>query len=417
MVTRDDLLFSQRSLLQVLLNHLASVKEKVSSISKDQFLANSDDQVIDNVFSQMEILPLAIYPDQAILSDPRETKIQRRNNLLDEVILVDSVETELSIPYSGDTDLWRYQPSNYDHNPPRGSVVPSRGNDQAGALKIKLLYSQKEFSGGDAVNREIDSILGSIDRYIQSVKRDIEAHNKKLKDDIARKVHQRREQLGAINEAVQKIKIPIRRRDGAPDITKLPIRKKILEPLKSKKQSDPEYAISDEIYEYILDVIRHEGISFERTPTTFAIHDEEELRDILLAHLNSHFEGQVSGETFRKKGKTDICIEFENRAAFVAECKCWNGGKALLEAIDQLLGYLTWRDVKAALVIFNKSVAGFKQIQDKVLEIIQEHPNCVNAERLPSGSEWKLVLRSEEDINRLITVRVFLFNLYTSQGK
>jgi len=414
MVTRDDLLFSQRSLLQVLLNHLASVKEKVSSISKDQFLANSDDQVIDNVFSQMEILPLAIYPDQAILSDPRETKIQRRNNLLDEVILVDSVETELSIPYSGETYLWKYQPSNYDHNPPRGTVVPNRGNDQAGELKIKLLYTQKEFNGGDAVNREIDSILGSIDRYIQSVKRDIKAHNKKLKEDITRKVHQRRKQLGAIKEAVQKIKIPIRRRDDAPDVTKLPIRKKIIEPLKSKKHSDPEYAISDEIYEHILNVIRHEGISFERTPTTFAVHDEEELRNILLAHLNSHFEGQASGETFRKMGKTDICIESENRAAFVAECKLWKGGKALLEALDQLLGYITWRDVKAALVLFNKDVAGFKKIQEKVLGILQDHPNCVRVENLFNDSEWQLILKSKEDPERLITVRVFLFNLHTS---
>jgi hypothetical protein len=161
-------------------------------------------------------------------------------------------------------------------------------------------------------------------------------------------------------------------------------------------------------------VLRHEGISFERTPTTYAVHDEEELRDILLAHLNSYFKGQATGETFRKNGKTDICIEFENRAAFVAECKLWRGNQAVIEAINQLLGYLTWRDVKAALIIFNKDVAGFKQIQDKVLNILREHPNCVRAEFLPGTSEWRMILRSREDAERLITLRVLLFNLYTT---
>ena len=37
-------------------------------------------------------------------------------------------------------------------------------------------------------------------------------------------------------------------------------------------------------------------------------------------------------DRFRKKGKTDIRIEFENRAAFVAECKLWKGEKKILEA-------------------------------------------------------------------------------------
>lgn len=62
-----------------------------------------------------------------------------------------------------------------------------------------------------------------------------------------------------------------------------------------------------------------------------------------LAHLNGHFGGNAAGERFRRKGKTDICIEFEHRAAFVAECKLWKGPKAFGEAIDQLLGYLMSR--------------------------------------------------------------------------
>jgi hypothetical protein len=206
----------------------------------------------------------------------------------------------------------------------------------------------------------------------------------------------------------------LEKRNGVPDFTELPIRRRIVEPLPSQKKSEQEYGISDKDYDLILNVIHHEGISYERTPKTFAVHGEEELRDILLAHLNSYFKGAAAGETFRKKGKTDICIEFKNRAAFVGECKLWKGDKALLEAIDQLLRYLTWRDVKAALIVFNKDVAGFKQIQEKTLNILQSHSNCVHAECVSKDCEWHMILKSKDDAERMIAVRIFLFNLNTS---
>lgn len=59
--------------------------------------------------------------------------------------------------------------------------------------------------------------------------------------------------------------------------------------------------------------------------------EEEQLRNLILANLNSLFKGTANGECFRKHGKTDICIEYENRSAFVAECKIWSGIKNFLE--------------------------------------------------------------------------------------
>lgn len=72
------------------------------------------------------------------------------------------------------------------------------------------------------------------------------------------------------------------------------------------------------------------GTSMEKTARTYYNNQEEELRDILLAALNTHYES-ATGETFRKIGKTDIQIEFENKAAFIGECKIW-GGERLLRA-------------------------------------------------------------------------------------
>jgi hypothetical protein len=136
----------------------------------------------------------------------------------------------------------------------------------------------------------------------------------------------------------------------------------------------PEPAISNEVYEDILAVIRHAGASFEGAPQTYVPLGEEGLRDNVLSHINVLYEGKATGETFRKYGKSDIRLEEESRSAFVAECKLWGGQKILLEALSQLLGYTTWRDCKAALVLFNKSVAAFSSVQETIAAALPTHP-------------------------------------------
>lgn len=55
---------------------------------------------------------------------------------------------------------------------------------------------------------------------------------------------------------------------------------------------------------------------------------------------------------FNGDGKTDLLLPWNNRNAFVGECKFWRGPKSCRDAIDQLLGYLVWQDTKAALILF-----------------------------------------------------------------
>ena len=81
-------------------------------------------------------------------------------------------------------------------------------------------------------------------------------------------------------------------------------------------------------------------------------------RDHLLLYLEPRYEGSATGETFNSTGKTDILIRHENSNAFIAECKFWTGQKGYLETITQLLGYLTWRDSKAAVVEHNLCLCG-----------------------------------------------------------
>jgi len=134
----------------------------------------------------------------------------------------------------------------------------------------------------------------------------------------------------------------------------------------------------------------------------------------MLAHLNGHYQGGATGETFRLSGKTDIRIEDNNRAAFVAECKVWRGAKELGTAVDQLLSYLTWRDCKAAIIVFNKNNAKFTEILTKIPEVLRSHPKFKKDFGQKTEGEWRFVMTSLEDELRQIIVTVFAFNVYVA---
>ena len=111
----------------------------------------------------------------------------------------------------------------------------------------------------------------------------------------------------------------------------------------------------------------------EANARTFNKNDEEEIRDFIISTLGTHYENMVTGETFRKKGKTDILIIFDNKAAFIGECKIWHGIKKFSEAVDQLFGYSTWKDSKTALIVFNKDNKDFSMLHKTVEQWIIDH--------------------------------------------
>jgi len=138
---------------------------------------------------------------------------------------------------------------------------------------------------------------------------------------------------------------------------------------------------------------------------------EEHLRDHILLTLDPNFEfGSASGETFNKTGKTDIQLRYDSSVVFVAECKFWTGEKGFLSTIDQLLGYLTWRDSKTSVVIFvnNKN---FSSVLDTSKEAIKNHPNYIS-EKSASDDNWTNYRFSlPDDPNKEIQMALQMFHL------
>ena len=411
---RPGCLFSDGDLFAALEGHFAKIDDKVNAIPERQFLKTDDDAVVEHVASELEVQPIELHEDAKTM-EHRETTVDVTGRFEyfarpgEGPVLVPGLEVTVSVPFTGDPGLWKLRPSQWRTTFPCGQVRRP-GNDGVGYLDITLKQPSK--TEPDAFKHGLEATLGDVRFYLASQRKQVEQNNQQLRDRVRQAVVTRRERLASHASVVDALNIPLKERPGAPDMSLISVKRRVVKPLPPAPNEPPEPGISHEDYERILSIIRHEGRSFEATPKTFAKHDEEELRDIILAHLNGHFQGGATGETFRRTGKTDIRIEDKDRAAFVGECKVWRGQAELSRAIDQLLSYLTWRDCKAALVVFNKDVAGFSGIQDKLPQTIEAHGNFVKALPCDQTGEWRYHLRSMADDQRLVTLHVFLFDLF-----
>ena len=281
-----------------------------------------------------------------------------------------------------------------------------------GSLRISI--SLPHDAEPERFKESYDRELRLIGEYVDRARTQVAAYNESLETLVRQAVTHRRTRLGKHAGIADLLDIPLAAKGGAPSIAPVPIeiRRPPPLPVPPKTGLAPEPGITDETYERILHFIRHQGRTFERTPGTYALHDEEGLRNIILAQLNGHFEGAAMGEVFRGSGKTDICIETDSRAAFVGECKMWTGPASLSGALDQLLGYLTWRDSKASVLVFNTRNKNFSKILPAVPDAIRGHSLFLRDLPCEETGEWRVLMRSEEDEGRRVTVHVFLFDLY-----
>lgn len=165
-----------------------------------------------------------------------------------------------------------------------------------------------------------------------------------------------------------------------------------------------------EQYEQALKIMQDMTLVMERSPDAFKTMNEEALRQHFLVQLNGQFEGKATGETFNMAGKTDILLREGERNVFIAECKFWKGSKAFGEAIDQLLGYATWRDSKTAILVFNRGTET-STVLAGIDATAKAHANFKRAVQWPHESGFRYVFHANGDINRELILTLLVFHV------
>ena len=170
--------------------------------------------------------------------------------------------------------------------------------------------------------------------------------------------------------------------------------------------------MQDQVYKDIKEVLYNSGRSIERKPSLYLGKHEEDLRDVFLLFLESRYEAASGiGEAFNKKGKTDILLKYAKDGSnlFVAECKFWKGQKSFLLAIDQLLGYLTHRDSKTALMMFVDQKE-FITIIKTIKEAIKDHQYFYRYVKDTYDHSLSYEFMLPEDSKKIIQIEVMLFH-------
>lgn len=248
------------------------------------------------------------------------------------------------------------------------------------------------------------------------LREDCEAFNAGLISHILSEIKSRKQKLLGTKKKLESRGVPLRKKTEVAETFSVPapiLRKKIklAKPEVSVEKIQPEPILDDKSYHQILKLINDVGKNFERMPSVYSNKKEEDLRDHILMILDPNFQmGSATGETFNKKGKTDIQLRFDSSVVFIAECKFWSGKVGFHKTIDQLLGYLTWRDSKSAIVIFVQN-KDFTKVLDEIKNSAENHPNFIKFDDMKDESWYNFTFHLVGDEERHLNLAVLAFHL------
>jgi len=197
-------------------------------------------------------------------------------------------------------------------------------------------------------------------------------------------------------------------RKNAPETYRIPADPIQLK-LKDLPKSSPK--LHEDHYEHILKVCGNMAEVMERSPTAFKKISEPSLRFHFLVQLNAQFEGGATAETFNLGGKTDIRIHWEGKVIFIAECKYWKGEASYSATIDQLLDYVTWRDTKVAILVFNTN-KDFTNVLKEIDAATCKHANFIRADQeYKHNSGFRYIMKNKNDHDREFVITVLGFDV------
>jgi hypothetical protein len=403
---REDLLFYGRSLSDLVFGYPELLAKEIAETDRNTILNSSLSDIADHFISKFTFDIPRLRLDLAHQLDPRDVPIDvsyDRSRFFHEdgPHHLQGTLFTLVVPFEGDADFFGMQPSRFYSLGVRGEVS---GN-------MLLFHHQQLDPDAQAVKRDFDQRIAQVRESLETQRVDTQQWNAKLPETVRGLLEARKKKILEAMKLAESLEYPVKKREGA--TYPVPVtRKRIVVDMPRPKPGSyaPEPELRPEVYEEILHVIKSLSITMERSPSAFATMGEEHLRDHILVSLNGQFEGAATSETFNRSGKTDILIRVKDRNVFIAECKFWDGPKSLIAAIDQILSYLSWRDTKVALIVFNRR-KDVSAVLAAIPETVSKHPLFKKRLEYKAEGAFRFLLGQKDDRNRDLILTVLVFDV------
>jgi len=404
----NEPLFSGGRLYNALRNQDAKMLSEIDSLEEERMLRTSEQDLCGYFFKKYKVNAIEIDElDIQVETDDARIDVSRRMEYVaygePGPIYATGTKFTYYIPFTGDSELFKLRPSTQSTVLPRAEV---RDNE------LVMTYEEPAATVS-RIQESFTSDLETLKEYLEWVEEDVAPFNASLSDKVSKAINARRDKLLQDRELAVQTGFKLRRREDAPKPYVTPQVNRRISPKLPSMSSEPyllEPTLATEDYEHILSVISNMVVVMERSPKAFKDMNEEDLRQHFLVQLNGHYEGQATGETLDYEGKTDILIRVENKNIFIAECKFWSGAKGLSDALDQLQSYTTWRDVKTALIVFNRDTS-MSTVLKMIPQTAKSHPNYKSKEPYDSNSGFRYIFRHEDDPERDMIVTVLVFDI------
>ncbi len=265
---------------------------------------------------------------------------------------------------------------------------------------------------------QVKTSIETIKQMLNSINVDLLQQQPAFKSRVLEIVRQRKLEVSKNNnyfeQQMKELGIEIKKRSDAIE----PINVQVKHSVQILREKTPQSSTPSEpqlTYKSVTDIvglIDQSGKGFETSPSTYSTLAEEQLRDIIVGHLNAVFEiNAATRETFSKKGKTDIFLNTPGGVVLIAECKIWGGQKLYSETIDQLFGYLTWRHTIGIMITFSRN-KGLTKVYNEAAESTKCHPSFRNDFSLKTQTYFISNHEHPNDLEKTIEVHHLFFDLY-----
>ena len=406
---RPNYLFSQFETFMIQGGIKRSLQEEIAAYYPDKLLNTNVDDLTE-YFVQKFSMETPVLNEDSMTVDQKEIQIDVSNDpsrvahhMQRGPVYVTGTEITLEVPFAGDPSFFNIRPSTFNSMAPLGKLS---GNHVVFQMKGDQLQPSQ-------VNDNIQQWLSNIKQHLKWHEDGFRGFNETIERDARLAIDQRRAKLLQSQNLVSGLGISLKRRPNSENTYVAPeIKRKLAPkmPLATPEQFKPEPLLEEYEYQHILSIIENMSKTMERDPSAYYSLGEENIRTQFLVNLNGHYQGSASGETFNFHGKTDIIVRSGDRNIFIAECKFWGGAVQLTSTITQLLGYLSWRDSKAAVIIFNRN-KNLSSVLSQIPAIVEAHPNYKSSAGQKSPTSFRYRFSHKDDPAKVIVITVMAFDV------
>jgi len=395
-------------------HQLQEMQKAVGTLDGNRLLNTSVEDLVLYFVDKFQIEIPSLLTDD-IVADQRETHIDvsRDHNRMifdrSKPFHIAGTEVEIDIPFTGEAEAFKVQPTTYTLSPPQAEV---RGN----SLILTIVGTDLD---AERVRNDIDRTVNEIQSHLSTLRQNAQGLRAQLPTQARSAIESRRQKLLGDRNLVGGLGFKMKPRPETKQTFTAPeVRKKLAPslPAASTLPYQPEPVLANSDYEHILGVLQNMVQVMERSPSAFETMDEESIRSHFLVQLNGHYEGQATGETFNYEGKTDILVRSEGKNIFIGECKFWSGPKMLTETIDQVLGYTSWRDTKVAVIVFNRN-KDFTRVLTAIADTVKVHSNFKRELGGSTETTFRYCFSHKDDKNRELFLTILAFDVPQSSAR